>query len=125
MVQCPACDGRKVVPSFVDFGDGPHGELTGRLAMLACETCRGTGSVAEAVVERHERGRELTRLRINYRISYHDLAEGCGLTSAEVSEALAGRGTRGHFDIVRTELLAMVRERQGTTDDAKVRRDDV
>ena len=77
--SCPSCDGKGRV------GYGRSGQS------IICYLCDGTGQVTELVFARAERGRHLSRLRVNAGVSLRELAKQARLNPTVLSDVEHGR----------------------------------
>ena len=77
--SCPCCDGKGRI------GYGRSGQS------IICYLCDGAGQVTELVLARVERGRELSRVRVNAGLSLRELAKQARVNPTVLSDVEHGR----------------------------------
>ncbi|MDQ3802952.1 MAG: hypothetical protein M3416_03750 [Acidobacteriota bacterium] len=83
-IICPSCDGRKGGMAFV-CGPGSDG-----MRWMPCSTCKGTGEITVAHLERIRQSKPMRADRVSRRVTLHEEAKRLGCNMGEWSRIEAG-----------------------------------
>lgn len=91
-IVCPNCDGEKQQTVFAD-GHHPDGTRWGDIRTVACNVCRGVGTITSEHQQRIDHGKRLRAERVAKGLTLREAARLEGVTASEISAREFGRAT--------------------------------